>query len=132
MNITCDQCKKANQGRYKTFPYEYEDKKGKVHTKLTTMCYVCLDAPALSQRTDKQLFEHISTPYWQHMGLEPKPKEKAQLQYMKAHGMSWGDMRKARYANMPTTNQGAQTFEKHYNKYGRSNAPDAAFKKESN
>ena len=126
MKIICGQCNKAGQGRYKSFFMESENGK-----EFVTWCYECLDISPTSHRTSEQMLEHISTPYWQHMGLPPKPKEKAQLKYLKDHNMTWGDLRKARYANVPKR-QGPSEFEKHYSKYGRRNAPDARFNKESN
>ena len=45
-------------------------------------------------RNDRQMLEHISTPYWQHLGLPPTPKEKAELKYLKDKNMSWSDRRK--------------------------------------
>lgn len=128
MRITCDQCGKANQGKYKTFWYEFEEGE----KQLVTLCYECLGDKLGSGRTDKQMFEHISTPFWIHAGLPPKPKEKLQMKYLKDRNMTWGDLRREKYAKMPMTNQGLKDFEEHRKKYGRGNAPDVKVKKKSN
>lgn len=128
MTLVCDNCHETGKGRYKTF--WMEGRKGK--KKLVTWCYECLGVSAVNNRTDDKTFEHISTPFWVHAGLKPKPREKAQLEYMKKKGMTWGDMRKARYSGMPKTNAGVKAFEKHIDKYGRRNAPDVSFKKAGN
>lgn len=47
-----------------------------------------------SGRTDKQLLEHISTPFWLLAGNKPKPHEERQLKYMKSHNLTWTDVRK--------------------------------------
>lgn len=131
MNIRCDQCRKKNKGRYKSFLMEFEVE-GKVNSRHVTMCYDCLDSPLPTGRTDKQMFEHISTPFWIHAGLKPKPHEAQQMKYMKSRGMSWGDLRKERYANVPKANTGVNEFQQHVDRYGRKNAPDPSFGKESN
>lgn len=129
--IRCDNCQEGNKGRYKTFSLEVEDADGNIEKKLVTWCYDCIGTPAPTGKSDKQMWEHISTPFWVHAGLSPKKKELAQMRYMKDHNLSWGDLRKARYAKVPMTNEGVKTFEQHRAKYGRRNAPDASFGKKS-
>lgn len=96
-------------------------------------CY-CADSYRTSSSTDadKKMFEHISTPIWVHAGLKPNAKDKAQLKYMKDHGMSFGDLRRQREAGLERRNDAMKALQHHESKYGRGNAPDVKFNKESN
>lgn len=89
----------------------------------------CSDGFASGGMSEKKLEEHISTPYWLHMGLDLKPKEKAQLKYLKDHNMSWSDYRKASKLGQETTSQGRANFQEHVERYGSRNAPDAKFQR---
>lgn len=82
-------------------------------------------------KTEKQLWEHISTPFWQHAGQKPNKQEQAKLDYMKRHNMTWGDMRKERDAKLATNESAAKAFYEHKQKYGTGNAPEARFTKGS-
>jgi hypothetical protein len=93
MKIVCDNCKQQHKGGYTTFFFE---------GKLLTLCGECrwgTTHTAPSADKDKRTLEHISTPYWVHMGLEPKTAaEKRQVAYKKQHNLTWGEMRKERDA----------------------------------
>lgn len=88
--IVCDRCGDINKFGYKTFLYEYKEGK----KKLVTWCEDCLGTRVSSGKTSQQLLEHISTPYWKHLGLKPKPKEIAFEKYLKSKGMTYGDHRR--------------------------------------
>ena len=124
MKLICENCKQGDKGRYSTFFF---------NKKLITLCDECRWGIGVksAEDKDKKDFEHISTPFWQHMGLKPNKREQAQLKYLKDHNMSWGDLRKARMANVPQTNEGVKAFQEHISKFGKENAPDVAFKKRS-
>ncbi len=125
-DMKCERCNEANKGRYKTFKLQVGEKE----FKYVMWCTDCLDTPIGSGKSDKQMWEHISTPYWLHMGLDLKPKEKAQLQYLKSKGMTWGEYAKAKYTGVQNQSVGYQQFNEHYNQHGRGNAPDASFRKD--
>ena len=40
--------------------------------------------------------EYWATPFWKHMGLKPKPEERAQEKMMKSKGLSYLDLARAR------------------------------------
>jgi long-subunit fatty acid transport protein len=121
--MTCDNCnldKMALKGFY------LETENGKVWV---TWCEDCLGY-RVTGKTDKEMQEYINTPYWLHMGVKPNLKEKAQLKYLKDHNMSWTDYSKQR--NLGAKSKGGlESFKKHQTKYGRKNAPEAKFGKES-
>lgn len=119
--LSCDKCKQGNKGNYKSIWIEKN---------VETWCYDCLGLSP-SGKTDKQMFEHISTPYWQHLGLKPNAKEKAKLKYLKDHNMTWGDERRMREAGLEKKNLAYEALMKHQEKYGNRSAPDVEIKKEN-
>ena len=121
--MKCDICKKKNQGRYSFREIEYKEGK----KKSMWICWECLDGKPTKGRTDEQLFEHISTPFWVHAGLKPNTSEKAKLHYMKQHNMTWGDLRKERDAQYAKSPSGLKAMEE-YKKHG---APEINFRKNS-
>lgn len=106
--LVCDNCKGINKFGYKTFLYEYKEGK----KKLVTWCEDCLGTRVSSGKTSQQLLEHISTPYWKHLGLKPKPKEIAFEKYLKSKGMTYGDHRRLQ-ATKATIPSALPEFNKH-------------------
>lgn len=46
--------------------------------------------------SNQHLEEYAATPFWRHMGLEPKPHELAQEKKMKWQGKTYADLQKER------------------------------------
>jgi len=120
--LSCDNCGEGNKIGYRGFYLETDSGK-----RWVTWCEECL-GQKVGGRTDKEMQEYINTPYWLHLGLKPKPEEKAQLKFLKDHNMSWTDMSKVRNANA-TSKGGLEDFKKHKDKYGTKNAPSTKFGK---
>jgi hypothetical protein len=55
--------------------------------------------------SEKQILEHISTPFWLLAGQKPKPAEARQLDYMKKRNLTFTDIR--RMEATKATNRGA-------------------------
>ncbi len=125
--LSCDICKQGGKGRYVSRDFEIGDNK----KKLMTVCWECLDIRPSIGKTDKQMYEHISTPLFVHAGLKPNAQDKAKLAYMKAHNMSWGDLRKEKYSKLAGHESAMPEFQKHLAKYGTKNAPETKVNKTS-
>lgn len=122
MNVKCDQCQKSGKGRYSSFFVEDE---------VRTLCDDCrYGRTVIPGKSDKEIFEHLQTPFWKLMGLPPKPEDKKLESYLKSRGMTYGDWRRERdykaKANQPSA---LPQFEQHYKKYGRNNAPTKEYEK---
>jgi hypothetical protein len=78
-------------------------------------------------KSDKQRWEHVSTPFWVHAGLPPNEQDKAKLAYMKAHNMTWGDLRKERDAQYAKSPSGLKAMAE----YKKNGAPEIDFRKNS-
>lgn len=124
--LKCDNCGEGNKGRYRSFDLEYEEGK----KKWVTWCRDCLEGDISSTDKDKKMFEEISTPFWKHMGLKPKPKEIAFERYLKNRGMSWGDYRKEKTFYQAKQESAINQFNQHVKKYGTKNEPNPVFGKE--
>lgn len=126
MSIKCDNCNSKNKQRYKTFFYETPTGK-----ELVTWCYDCLGNPAPSGNymSENKAFEHISIPFWKHMGMKPKPHEIALEKEMKRRGMSWGDLRRSRDYKRANNPSAMQDVRKAWKQEGGNYAPE--YKKSS-
>jgi hypothetical protein len=124
MKLVCENCKQTDKGRYSTFYFE---------KRLITLCDECrwgTTKTVVGEDKDKKLWEHLSTPFWVHMGLDPKTAvEKKQVAHLKKHNMSWGDLRKERDSYYARSKGGWNQYLEYKRKGGR--VPDASFKKES-
>lgn len=123
MKIKCDECKGRGKGKYSTFFFG---------NKLVTLCDDCRWGKGIrgGGDKDKKTWEHISTPFWVHMGLEPKTAaEKKQVAHLKKYNMSWGDLRKERDAKLARSEGGWNKYME-YKKNGGKVEP-IPFKKES-
>lgn len=116
--IKCTNCGGVNKFTYKSFYLEVEEGK----KELVTWCEDCLSGPVSSTDKDRKFLEEISTPFWKHMGLKPKPKEVAFEKYLKSRNMSYGEYRKeqAHKAQNPSS---YGEFAQHVNKYGTRENP---------
>ena len=99
--LYCDKCKGKNKGRYRTFKVEEGPQKGEI----VTWCYDCLGTSSSYGKSDHEMWEHISTPWWKIAGLPPKPQDVALEKRMKSKGMTYGDLRKLR--NLKATHPSA-------------------------
>lgn len=125
MKLKCDNCGQGNKGRYRSFDLEIEDGV----TKWVTWCRDCLNGAITSTDKDKKLFEEFSIPFWKHMGLPAKPKDRAFEKYLKSRSMTYGDYRREKSFFQAKHESAVKQFEQHVNKYGTRNAPDSAFTK---
>ena len=80
-------------------------------------------------KSDESHFNDLQVPFWKLMGQKPKAKDIALEKYLHDKGMNYGDWRRKREHGLATNPSALNEFERHYNKYGRNNAPDQAFNK---
>ncbi len=80
-------------------------------------------------KTKKQLFDEFQTPFWKMAGFKPKPHEVKFEKWLKAKGMTYGDYRRLRDSKLAKQPSAVPQFYKHYQKYGRNNAPNPSFTK---
>lgn len=86
------------------------------------MC-TCQSGYKSSQKTEKQLFNELQTPFWKMIGAKPKPQEAQLDSYLKRRGIGYGEWRLEREANSAKQQGGVDRFNEHVKKYGRDNAP---------
>lgn len=123
--IVCDKCGETNKGRYKSFDQKQEDGT----KKLVTWCYECLGLGLARWKSEKQLFDEYSVPFWKMMGAKPKKEDLAREKWMKKRGMSYGDLRRERDYYEAKERSAVADFNDHIKKYGRNNAPEVVHEK---